>query len=119
MTRQLKKLLHFALTGTFTVILAACYGAPVELQDYKLVKATDQENNPIEGLQVELNADNQLLESQYTDANGVVEFNNVSQSNVTIRITDVDGTQNGGEFESKEIEADSVNEFDVRLTKKQ
>ena len=58
-----KKPLAYILTGSFSFILAACYGAPVDYT-YKAVKTIDKTGNPLSNLKVELRNNGVTEENQ-------------------------------------------------------
>ena len=97
MKNFIKKPLNYILTGSFSIVFAACYGAPVDLESPKLIKVTDDFNIPIEGLKVNVYENRLNINSGYTDKGGSVEFN-VEQKdkyNYKVTIEDVDGEENG------------------------
>lgn len=105
MIRIFKKQISLLLAGSFSVVLAACYGAPVDMQDSLALKTLDSNDNPIEGLKVSLKNNDYIVETSYTDADGQVLYPNLN-SNTTykVNIEDVDGELNGGLFIFKEID---------------
>ncbi|NJO88810.1 MAG: hypothetical protein HC831_07515, partial [Chloroflexia bacterium] len=70
----IKKWLNYILTGSFTVVFAACYGADMTLENPKLINAKDDKQNPIPGLKVTLFENRMEIDEKFTDQNGSVEF---------------------------------------------
>jgi len=116
----LKKPLNFILTGSFSVVFAACYGAPVELENPKTVNAKNSNNEAITGLKVQLFENRNPIDELYTDENGTVEFYPTQKAgyNYSAVIEDIDGKENGGEFETQEIDVTEKNIVDVVLIEK-
>ena len=86
----------FALFG-FSLTCVACYGTMYdEYNPQYLVsgRVVDSDGTPIKDLEVSSN------QSATTDSEGRFRL---GASYATIRIEDVDGVENGGEFESREI----------------
>lgn len=86
------------------------YGTPNA--DYKMMgTVTDEAGNPLKGIQVakeELDKGNKypLRDTVYTDASGKFSFSaNYFPLDRTVNVTfnDIDGSENGGEFESQTI----------------
>ena len=118
MLKFIKKYLAFILTGSFSFILAACYGAPVEMAHFATVKAKDGEGNPIQGLKVSLNLDGENQSSSFTNADGVVDLHNVFLNDTTeyiVSIEDIDGKENGGEFELQEFAINENPYYEVKM----
>ncbi|MCQ2143487.1 MAG: radical SAM-associated putative lipoprotein [Bacteroidales bacterium] len=107
--------------GCSSTSCAVMYGCPHT--DFVLKGVvTDAESNPIQGIKVTLQEqykDNEIqpvMETAYTDENGTASahdsysmiFGNTEDIVYTIRLEDVDGPENGGEFKSKTISANIV-----------
>ena len=120
MLNILKKPLNYILTGSFSVIFAACYGAPVELENPKTVNAVNSSNQAIEGLKVQLFENRNPIDELYTDENGSVEFYHTQRDgyHYSALIEDVDEDENEGEFETQEIDITEENIVDVVLKEK-
>ena len=89
----------FALFG-MTLTCVACYGTPYdEYRPYFRAsgRVVDEAGNPIPGIEASLGANH----AQSND-NGRFYVENLDYDLLTL--TDIDGEENGGEFESKEIE---------------
>jgi len=114
--KQFKKLLVFLSTGTMAVVLAACYGVPVDEMYNSLIRAKDEGGNPIQGLKVSMvNANTDSL-INYTDQKGEALFGVFDNEIIEkLVIEDVDGAENGGEFKKTEIIFDKSDTIDVSL----
>jgi len=121
MLNILKKPLHYILTGSFSVIFAACYGAPVELENPKTVNAKNNNGQAIAGLKVQLFENRNPIDELYTDENGSVEFYHTQRTDYhySAVIEDVDGDENSGDFESQEIDVTEENLINVVLKEKE
>jgi len=95
--KQIKKIFTFLITGSFTLILAACYGAPVEYGYTKTIKGTDENDKPIEGLKLTLLKNDEIVESKISDNTGTVDFFDVKNNSYSykVKIEDIDNEQNG------------------------
>jgi hypothetical protein len=105
MISLLKKPFTYLLTGSFSIVFAACYGAPLDLENPKLIKAKDDSNQPIPGLKVTLFENNNPINEQYTNEQGTIElfFEQKVNYDYSAKIEDVDGTNNLGEFNTATV----------------
>ena len=78
-------------------------GARYELNGIITDKAT---TNPIQNIQIIRKIDSKYEDTAYTNAEGKYEFYRIFSENNTffLKIEDIDGEENGGEFETQEIE---------------
>ena len=85
------------------------YGSPSV--DYKVSGViTDSDGNPLKGIQVALYPD-----TVYTDEKGEFSISDRSSSLIPpIKFTDVDGEENGGEFETVEKQLDSYEKKQIK-----
>ena len=115
-----KKPLNYILTGSFSVVFAACYGAPVELENPKIISAKNSNGMAIEGLKVQLFENRNPIDELHTDENGSVEFYHIQRDDYlySVVIEDIDGVENGGDFETKEVDVTEENIIDVVLQEK-
>ncbi len=113
----LKKPLNYILTGSFTIVFAACYGAPVSLENPKTINAKNSNNEAIEGLKVQIFENRNPIDELTTDEDGSVEFNLSQRTNYhySVVIEDKDGEENGGDFAPQEIDITNENLIDVVL----
>ena len=116
MNISLKKILHFLAFGSFSLIGCAKYGAPIDFDPYKGIKAVTENNEAIENLVVELNGI-----TEKTNSEGIAEFNNVCDyyTDYYVQISDSDGQENGGDFESQRILLSDPDITTVVMKKKQ
>ncbi len=121
MFKLLRKPINLLLTGSISIIFAACYGTPVELQYSKTVRAEDDNSNPIEGLKVSLYENDTKIDIAHTDADGEVVFSDVLESeekDYSIFVEDIDLDLNGSfEFQNVDI-VSSENFYEVILNEK-
>jgi len=112
-----KKYLNYILTGSFSIVFAACYGSDMALQNPKLIKAKDNNDNAIPGLKVTLYENRTQIDERFTDEYGSVEFYMVQKGkyDYKVKIEDVDGVENFGEFKSKEINITNDSFFELNL----
>jgi hypothetical protein len=103
----LKRLFQIIGLGSFTLI--ACirckYGVPTDVDPYKAVKTITGTNQPIQGLQVTLLNNGDSVMTVITDDNGVAGFGYDFWPGTehNARITDIDGEQNLGQFQTVDI----------------
>lgn len=89
--------------------VVAEYGCP-HINFSLKARVVDEAGKPIEGIEVQTK-DNAFYADNYSDAEGNIDLN-VSMwpdTNIDLVFTDVDGAENGGEFETLELNiADNV-----------
>ena len=100
---KLKKILLF-LFPIMGVTLTACYGVPHA--DFKVSgKVMDEENQPINNIQVQVGNE---WNKVYTDTAGNYQIHGElgldEFQTLRVAVTDVDGEENGGEYESAMID---------------
>ncbi|MBP7551902.1 MAG: radical SAM-associated putative lipoprotein [Spirochaetes bacterium] len=124
--KLIKKIILSIVTGTSSLIIAACYGMPSLAGEYRpfRIKVKDDSNIPISGLEVKVNVYNPSetipFDSQTgtTDELGEYIYNSIDASyKYTVDISDVDGEANGGDFASKTIEITDILDYDVELVR--
>ncbi|HAN79050.1 MAG TPA: hypothetical protein DCQ31_15410 [Bacteroidales bacterium] len=121
MIHIIRKYSAFVLSGTFSVILAACYGTPMDMQSQKRITVFDPENKPIEGLALTLKLHGETQFESKSDSNGDIYLNLNSDDSVSsydVLIADIDGEANGGEFIPKELKLNEQRELQVTLERK-
>ncbi len=126
---KVKLLLIWLISGSFSLVLAACYGVPSEdygspklpsepeptnpggvpetdsdktsSSDSKYLDFTvkDAKGNPIPKLEVNLHEDGETFKTMETDEKGKVEVADYEKIK-WVKITDKDGKENGGDFAS-------------------
>jgi putative lipoprotein (rSAM/lipoprotein system) len=121
MIRKFKKHLSVLFAGSFTMVLAACYGMPVDFESDITVNTVNEVNEAIPGLKVTLTKNGERIYEDYTDSVGnvyyeMLEFNGYNGYNV--KIEDIDGEENGGEFLSETLNIDGYQEeYTVEMNK--
>lgn len=102
--RKTTKILRLLITGGATMILSACYGPvlPEELS-FGTVKAKTRDGKPIPGLKVSYKSQNSnhWSQSEATDSNGESDFIIEPPFLTDVKIEDVDGEENLGDFKSE------------------
>jgi hypothetical protein len=117
MVSFIKRSFSWLITGSCSIVFAACYGPPVGLENPKQINAKNNENMAIPGLKVTLYENRKAIEEQFTDEKGTVEFY-VSQKDkyqYLAIIEDVDGNENLGLFKSKELDITNNSILDINL----
>ena len=107
MVRFITKNLKWFLTGTFAMVLAACYGVPIDMRNEVSVKATDNSDQAIPGLKLTLTNNGNKVSEDISNSNGEVFYPNLKEDNSNdykVKIEDTDGTLNGGQFVTTEID---------------
>lgn len=101
------------------MVLAACYGAPVDMENQVSVKAVNSKNIPIQGLQVTLFNNNQSIETASTNSDGKVFYPYLKEdeeNDFTVKIEDVDGEDNGF-YQTKDLDIISgKNGYSIEMT---
>jgi hypothetical protein len=111
MIKFFRKSIAWVITGSFSMILAACYGAPANYTYYKYMKTTNPDNEPIPGLKVEPFEDGNPMTVVVTDDEGGFEIPIVEDQynyNYKLIITDIDSTENLGHFITKQVDVNNV-----------
>lgn len=120
MDQFIKKYLSYLLTGSFSVVFAACYGPPMDLENPKHINAKDNNNQAIPGLKVTVFENRKQINELYTNESGEAEFYLAQKDKYVYRavIEDVDGIENLGEFQSTEVNLTEESLFELKLEKK-
>jgi hypothetical protein len=95
-----KKIIKLFLAGAFTIIVAACYGV---YMDYRyLFHVKNPEGAPLQNIRVTLIEDGATVAEDFTDSNGevMVQYASFGTASCEIVIMDIDGAENGGEFQA-------------------
>ncbi len=115
--RFIKKLLQFLITGSFSFIIAACYGVMVSYSETeKKLRVVNKDNQPVNGLYINIGS-NVYPEYYYTDENGeaifypMIDEYNGGLFNPVIK--DIDGEENLGCFARTEVVLDDEAEQEV------
>ena len=119
MIRKFKKQITLLFTGSFTMVLAACYGAPIDMQDYKSVKTVNDQNEAISGLQVCLTNNGERIYEDLSDEDGNVYYSYFEEgtgNDYKVIINDIDSTENGGQFQTQVVDiVDSKDDYIVQM----
>ncbi|HBS86657.1 MAG: hypothetical protein A2W91_11565 [Bacteroidetes bacterium GWF2_38_335] len=109
MIRLFKKSILFLVSGTFSIILAACYASQEPYTYYKKVHARTPDGQPIPGLKVTNTQNGVVVQTEFTDDAGIANMQRNTEAPSTIfKFEDVDSTQNLGHFESFEYSLDTL-----------
>jgi len=121
MKRKFSDTLKYLLTGSFSVVFAACYGTPVSLETPKVIKASDKNSEPIKGLKVTVYENSSNIGNGFTDDEGIFEIpiEQIDKNTYKVSIEDIDGIENGGEFLSKEADITESSFIELTLDKKE
>ena len=135
--KYLKKPIYWLITGSFTLIIAACYGPPIGSNNpnSKKLKVTDEQNQPIKDIVIALNqvytntgtnsqpvVATNLDNIKFTDSNGNAELTLPTYTGFGqyfIKISDIDGVSNRGDFLSTNLYVSLIdtNALTVKLQK--
>lgn len=125
MLKFIRQTLRWLLGGSFTMLIAACYGVPADYQgkDVK-IKCDDSSQDPIPGLTVTLNNQSEQLVSTKLDNLGEADLfipRDITKE-YSIIIEDTDGTNNGGDFRTYSLSNITYsyvsNEYHITMTNK-
>ena len=80
------------------------YGVPAASFELK-GKVTDTLDNPIENIRVNIRTNDYPMKEIFTDMEGNYFFGvgDISFSDITVKVEDIDGEENGGEFATQTI----------------
>ena len=112
-----RKLFGFLSFSTALFIFQACYGAPQDQSDDVLIKGTilsDTTNQPVQGIKVIVNGDNQFAMS---DSTGSFSFYVPSATQYHLQFSDADTTANG-HFTDKDTVLTSIPENSIIIRMK-
>ncbi|OHD54089.1 MAG: hypothetical protein A2Y33_10255 [Spirochaetes bacterium GWF1_51_8] len=102
MLKFIRNGLRWLLGGSFTLLIAACYGVPANFKQKNVeMKFTGKDQKPIPGLEVKLIAGEYAQSPMKTDDEGKVFFNvsNLDKGKYIIEVADTDGAKNGGSYQ--------------------
>lgn len=123
--KGLSNILRILVTGSFAMLLQACYGvvASMESYGYTHLKAVDSNGKAIPELKVSYKnisyAENWEAIG-YTDELGEVEIDKqiYLNSNTNLKFEDVDGKENLGDFEAKTLTSKDITNNTVKMNLK-
>lgn len=103
---NLKKVLRVLVTGSFTMLLSACYGVMMPFS--AVLKVKDSTGDSIPDLEIKYKdypENTTWLDAGVTNHNGEFQFStmNYSGEEYMFKIEDVDGDKNGS-FKTKEVD---------------
>jgi len=120
--RRVSIILKALATGSFTLILAACYGVyqvmygvPANLKSGLIQVRKRSDGTPLKGIRISFKGESDLsypTEADgegifYTDENGEAEYTvEIEDDQYSALLEDVDGLDNGGSFASTSINID-------------
>lgn len=106
MAVKFQSILKLLATGSFSLVMSACYGAPMP---YQGVRVTTQDGQPIPDLKLSLQEGNNTVNEVRTDVDGFNGFMiDKPTDNYSILIEDTDGIENLGEFKTMELSLEPV-----------
>jgi len=122
MILKFKKQITFLFAGSFSMVLAACYGMPVDMEYQKTVRTVNELNEAIPGLQVQLTNNGERIFEDITDEYGDVNYSDLketeTENDYKVIINDIDGEENGGLYETQVIDLDDTsNYYEVKMLK--
>lgn len=122
MILKFKKQIALLFAGSLSMVMAACYGMPVDMQYHKTVKTVNDLNEAIPGLQVQLTNNGERILEDVTDEYGDVNYSDLieteTENDYKVIINDIDGEENGGLYETQVIDLDDTsNYYEVKMEK--
>lgn len=123
--KRLSKILRILVTGSLTMLLQACYGVVASMEPIYFIrlKAVDTNGEAIPELKISYQNntytnDWEVLGS--TDESGEIGIDEQTylDSNTNLKIEDVDGVENLGDFETKAFTHKDVINYTVEMIKK-
>lgn len=117
MLKYLKKGIVFLVSGSFSIILAACYAAESEYTYYRKIQIKNGNGDPIPGLKVTTYDNDQELNIQQSTDAGMVEIQIIDGGvhSYKVLIEDIDSTENLGHFQTTSVNLDSLEYDDIFL----
>jgi len=115
MSKLFKMIFQYLSFGSLTLTSCVKYGIPIDIDPYKAIKTQTENNMPIEGLSVKLIRNSDTVLTQNTDSNGLAPFNFdfYDSETYSVLIEDIDGEDNLGKFDTKEV---NLTEPDTTIT---
>ncbi len=122
MILKFKKQISFLFAGSLSMVMAACYGMPVDMEFQKTVRAVNELNEAIPGLQVQLTNNGERIFEDITDEYGDVNYSDLTEAGTDndykVIINDIDGEENGGLYETQVVDInDSTDYYEVNMLK--
>ena len=122
MILKFKKQISLLFAGSFSMVLAACYGMPVDMEYQKTVRTVNELNEAIPGLQVQLTNNGERIFEDVTDENGDVYYSDLTEAETEndykVIINDIDGEENGGLYNTQVVDiSDYIGYYEVKMLK--
>lgn len=122
MILKFKKQISLLFAGSLSMVMAACYGMPVDMEYQKTVRTVNELNEAIPGLQVQLTNNGERIFEDLTNESGDVNYSDLKEfendNDYKVIINDIDGEENGGLFETQVVDIeDSSNFYEVKMNK--
>ena len=122
MILKFKKQISLLFAGSFSMVLAACYGMPVDMEYQKTVRTVNELNEAIPGLQVQLTNNGERVFEDISNEYGDVNYSDLTETGTDndykVIINDIDGEENGGLYETQVVDIDdNSNYYEVNMIK--
>jgi len=116
----LRKSLSYIVTGSCSIVFAACYGPPARLENPKVLNVKNGDSEAIAGLKVSLFENNAMVDEKFTNVSGNVEFYFAQKNDLTYKATieDVDGSLNG-EYKAQIVDITQNSVSDITMENKE
>jgi hypothetical protein len=121
MFRKYRKHLALLFAGSFSMVLAACYGMPVDMQNDVTIKTVNEQNEAIPGLKIVMSNNGEHVFDDVTNDLGYVYYPGLtedSQNDYQFLVEDIDGDQNSGSYLKQVIDViDNKSEYIITMQK--
>lgn len=130
MKKIIRRILHFLVTGALSLFLAACYGMPAAYKYFTCrIAAYNESNQPIPDLKIalsdssitDISTPEAMLTETHTDTDGIADIaifmDSDTNNSLHARITDTDGTANGGLFKMQDLLLENRADITVHMEK--
>ncbi len=123
--KRLSKILRILATGSLTMLLQACYGVVMRMDDFDttFLKAIDTNGEEIPELRISYQ--NKTYTSNWEVYGSTDEFGEIGienqiylDSNTNLKIEDIDGEKNHGDFVTKTFTHNDILNNTVEMIKK-
>lgn len=101
MFRSYRKHLALLFAGSLSMVMAACYGMPVDMQNDVTIKTVNAQNEAIPGLKIVMTNNGEHVYDELTNESGYVYYPGLvedTDNDFQFSVEDVDGDQNGGSY---------------------
>ena len=122
MIRKFKKQISLLFAGSFAMVLAACYGAPIDMKIDQRIITVNERNEAIRGLQVTLTNNGERIYEDLSNDSGYVFYSYLDENydnDYRVIINDIDSTENGGTYQSQSVDIVSGEDEYIVIMKKQ